>query len=72
MQNWTLEPTGLAKQGKTRGLRGMAPGLPRHDSAGRVSGRVWNRANPFLRAKPGPLAGCPDPLQTLLNATMLT
>jgi len=56
---------GLGKPGETCGLMGMGPGLARQESAGRVSGRVWNRTDPFLRSKPGPLAGYPDPLLTL-------
>jgi len=64
-QNRRLEPTGLAKPGETRGLMGTGPGLARQESAGRVSGRFWNRTDPFLRSKPGPLAGYPDPLLTL-------
>jgi len=64
-QNRRLEPTGLAKPGETRGLTGTGPGLAREESAGRVFGRFWNRTDPFLRSKPGPLAGYPDPLLTL-------
>jgi len=37
----------------------------RQDIAGRVFGRVWNRTEPIIRSKPGPLAGYPDPLLTL-------
>jgi hypothetical protein len=66
-QNRRLDPTGLAKPGETRGLTGTGPGLTRQDSVGRVFGRFWNRTNPFLRSKPGPLAGYPDPLLTLIN-----
>jgi len=66
MQKRTLEPTGLARPGKTGELTGTGPGLARQDSAGRDSGRFWNRTDPFLRAKPGPLAGYPDPLLTLV------
>jgi hypothetical protein len=71
-QNRRLEPTGLAKPGETRGLTGTGPGLARQESAGRVFGRFWNRTDPFLRSKPGPLAGYPDPLLTLVvgNRTM--
>jgi len=65
-QNRRLEPTGLAKPGETRGLTGTGPGLARQESAGRVFGRFWNRTDPFLRSKPGPLAGYPDPLLTLV------
>jgi hypothetical protein len=42
-----LEPTGLAKPGKPRGLSGTGPGLARQDAAGQVFGRVWNRTEPF-------------------------
>jgi len=66
MQNRTLEPTGLAKHGTTRGLKGTGLGVARQDSPGRVAGWFWNQTDPFLRAKPGPLAGYPDPLLTLL------
>jgi len=65
MQNRTLEPTGLATPGKTRWLIGIGPGLVHQDSAGRVSGWSWNRTDPFVRAKPGPLAGLPYPLLIL-------
>ena len=65
-QNRRLQPKGLAKPGETRGLTGTGPGLARQDSAGRVFGRFWNRTDPFLRSKPGPLAGYPDPLLTLI------
>jgi hypothetical protein len=65
-QNRRLDPTGLANPGETRGLTGMCPGLARQESAGRVFGRFWNRTHPFLRSKPGPLAGYPDLLLTLV------
>ena len=65
-QNRRLDPTGLAKPGEPRGLMGTGPGLARLESAGRVFGRFWNRTDPFLRSKPGPLAGYPDPLLTLV------
>jgi len=64
-QNRRLDPTGLAKPGETRGLTGKGPGLARQESAGRVFDRVWNRTDPFLRSKPGPLVGYADPLLTL-------
>ena len=67
-QNRRLDPTGIAKPGETRGLTGTGPGLARQESAGRVFGRFWNRTDPFLRSKPGPLAGYPDPLLTLVPA----
>jgi len=59
---------GLAKPGKTRGLTGTGPDLAPPESAGRVFGRVWNRTDPFLQSKPGPLPGYPDPLLTLVEA----
>ena len=65
MQNRTLEPTGLATPGKTGGLIGTCPGLVHQDLAGRVSGWGWNRTDPFVWAKPGPLAGFPYPLLIL-------
>ena len=64
-QNRRLEPTGLAKPGETRGLTGTGPGLARQESAGRVFWQFWNWTDPFLRCKPGTLAGYPDPLLTL-------
>jgi len=66
-QNRRLEPTGLTNPGETRGLAGTGQGLARQESAGRFFGRFWNRTDPFLRSKPGPLAGYPDPLLTLLG-----
>ena len=65
MQNRRLDSTDLAKPGETRGLTGTGPGLARQESPGQVFGRVWNRTDPFLRSKPRPLAGHPDPLLTL-------
>jgi len=41
-------------------------GLACQEAPGRVFGRVWNRTEPFFRFKPGPLAGYPDPLLTLV------
>jgi len=64
-QNRRLELTGLAKPGETRGMTGTGPGLARQESAGQVFGWFWNRTNPFLRSKPGLLAGYPDPVLTL-------
>jgi hypothetical protein len=57
--------TGLAKPGETRGLTGTGPGLASPESVDRVFRRFWNRTDPFLRSKLGPLAGYPDPLLTL-------
>ena len=67
IQNRTLEPTGLANCGKTRGLMGTGPGLARQDSAGRVFRCVCNRTDSLLRGKHGSLAGYPDPLPTLIK-----
>jgi len=64
-QNWRLELTGLAKCSKTRGLMGTGLGLAYQGSAGRVFGLVRNQSDPFLRSKPGLLAGYLDPLSTL-------
>jgi hypothetical protein len=66
-QNRKLELTGVANPCETRRLMGTGPGLAREESAGLVFGRFWNRTNPFLRSKPGQLAGYPDPLLTLVN-----
>jgi hypothetical protein len=66
MHNRRLDPKGLAKPGKTPGLTGTGPGLARPDSVCRVSDQLLNRTDPFLLAKPGPLAGYPDPLLTLV------
>jgi hypothetical protein len=71
-QNRRLEPTGLAKPSETRGLTGTGPGLAHHESAGQVFGPFWNLPDLFLRSKPGPLAGYPDPLLTLAASELLT
>jgi len=60
-----LEPTGLAKPGKTRSFIGTGTGLAHQDAPGLVFGRVWNRTKLFFRFQPGPLVGYPDPLLTL-------
>ena len=54
-----------AKPSTTCGLTGMGAGFPCQETAGWVSGQVWNQTDPFLWSKPGPLAGYPDPLVTL-------
>jgi len=36
MQNWRLEPTGLAKPGRTPWLTGTGQGLTRQEAADRV------------------------------------
>jgi hypothetical protein len=66
-----LEQTGLAELVETRGLTGTGLGLARQESAGGVFGRVWNRTDTFLRSKPGPLAGYPDPMLTLGGLAMV-
>jgi len=71
-RNRRLEPIGLAKPSETHRLMGMGPGLACQESAGRVFGRVRNRTDPFLRSKPGPLAGYPDPLLTLCQSHQST
>jgi len=63
---------GPAKAIETRALTGTGPGLAPQESAGQVFGRVWNQTGPFLRSKPGPLAGYPNPLQTLYTGTVHT
>jgi len=63
--NRTLEPTGLAKPSKTRGLTGMGPGLARIESAGRVFGQVWIQTELLLPSKPRWQAGYLDPLLPL-------
>jgi len=68
-QNRRLGSTGLAEPGETPGLKGAGPGLARQESACRGFGRVCNRTDPFMRSKPGPLAGYPDPLLTLVPAS---
>jgi len=67
-QNRRMEPTGVAKPGKTHELTCTGPGLTRQESVGRVFGRFSNRTDPFLRSKPGPLVGYLDPLLTLFPA----
>jgi len=64
-QNRRLDPMGVAKAAETRGLTNTGTGLACQEPAGRVIGRVCNRTDPFLRSKPRPLAGYPDPLLTL-------
>jgi hypothetical protein len=63
--NQILEPTGLAKPSKTHGLTCTGMGLARKEAQGQVFGRVWNQAEPFVRANPALLAGYPDRLLTL-------
>jgi hypothetical protein len=38
----------------------------RQANAGRVFGRITHQTEPDTQSKPGPLAGYPDPLLTLL------
>ena len=66
-KNWRLQPTGLAKHSKTHGITGMGKGLALQQAVGRVFGRFWKQTKPFIWSKPGPLAGYPDPLLTLLR-----
>ena len=69
MQSRTLDQTGLAKPGKTRGLTGTGPGLDRQEAAGRVLGPFWNQTKPFFQSNLGPLEGYPDPLLTLVRTS---
>jgi len=46
-QNWRLEPTGLAKPGKTRKLTGTGPGLAHKESAGRVAWQFLTSTGAF-------------------------
>jgi hypothetical protein len=64
-QNRRLEPMGQADPGETHELTGTGPGLARQESAGQVPRRVWHQTDMFLRSKPRPLVGYPDPLLTL-------
>ena len=66
-QKQRLEPTGQAKAGKPCGSTGTGPGLVRQEAASRVFGWVWNVTDQCLQSKPGPLAGYPDPLLTLVE-----
>ena len=65
-QNRGLELTGVSKPGESRGLTGTGLGLARQESAGRVFGQVWNRNDPFLESKPGPLAAYLEQFLTLM------
>jgi len=67
MQNWRLEQTGLPKPNRTHGLTGMGPGLAYQVAVGQLFGQVLNWTDLFWDSKPGPLAGNPDPLLTLLQ-----
>jgi hypothetical protein len=64
-QNQRLEPTGLAKPGKSCGSTGRCEGLGLEDAAGWIVGQYRNGTEPFFRSGPGPLEGHPDPLLTL-------
>jgi hypothetical protein len=64
---WRLEPTDLAKPGKSRRLTGTGTGFARQEALVRVFGLFWNRTEPFFWSKPGPLGGYPDPLLTLVD-----
>jgi hypothetical protein len=66
-QNRRLEPPGLSQPGETRVLTGIGLYLARQVSAGRVFGLGSNRTEVFLRSKPGPPVGYPDPLLTLIT-----
>jgi len=72
MQHRRLEPTGLAKPGKSRGLTGTGPHLARLQEAGRVFGLVQNWTNAFVRSEPGLQADYPDALLILLRTIQLS
>jgi hypothetical protein len=65
MQNRRLETPDLARPCETRWLTGTGAGLARQQSAGWGFGQIWIQTDPFLRCKPGPPAGYPNPLLTL-------
>ena len=68
MQNRRLDATGQAKLGETRGLTGTGPGLDHQEAASQVSGRFWNRTEPFFLFNLGPFVGYPDPLLSVVLA----
>jgi len=70
-ENRRLEPKGLAKPGKTRGLMGTGRGLACKDAAGWVFRRFWNWTEPFIRSKPRPLVGYLDSLLTLVKGEVM-
>jgi len=69
-ETWNAEPEigtdGSSQTRRNPQVDGQGSGFVRQESAGRVFGRFWKRTDPFLRSKPGQLAGYPDPLLTLL------
>jgi len=67
MQKHRLDKTGLAKPGEMHGLTGTGPGLDHQEAACLVFGWVWKRTELFFRSEPGPLAGYPDPLLSLVK-----
>jgi len=58
---------GLAKPSETRGLMSTGPDLAFQEFVGWVFRWVWNQRNLFLRSKPAPLVGYPDPLLRVLR-----
>ena len=61
-----LDLTGQTKPSETRSLTGTGPGLDCQEAADQVFGQFWNWTEPLFWSKPGPLAGYPDPLLTLM------
>jgi len=53
MQNQRLEPAGVPKPSKTRGLMAEGPDFTHQEAAGRVCVWVWNQTDLFLRSKLG-------------------
>jgi hypothetical protein len=46
----------VAKQGESRWVMGLGPGLASQDFTGQVLGQFWNRTDPFSWTKLGPVA----------------
>ena len=64
-QNRRVELTDPAETGESQALTCTGPGLTRQESLAQHFGQVWKQTDSFVRSKPGPLAGNPDPLLTL-------
>ena len=65
-QDRRLELMGPVKSGKTYRFTVTCLGLASQEAAGLVFARVLDWSDPFLRSKPRPLAGYPDPLLTIV------
>jgi len=60
-----IGPDGSSQTRRNPRVDGYGSGFGPPRVSGSGFGRVWNRTDPFLQSKPGPLAGYPDPLLTL-------